>query len=95
MKLAWSHLSIQELRAVRRHSIERWGRDVALRYLQDVRDAARRVAADPFVARPLREGLRIARVRSHYLIVHVDESTSTVTIARLLHAAMDIERHLP
>jgi plasmid stabilization system protein ParE len=25
----------------------------------------------------------------------VNESTSTVTIARLLHVAMDIERHLP
>jgi toxin ParE1/3/4 len=95
VKLAWSNLSIQELREVRRYSIDRWGRHVALRYIQDLRDAAKRVAADPFAARPLRGDLRIMRVRSHYLIVHVNKSTSTVTIARLLHVAMDIERHLP
>ena len=95
MKLAWSNLSIQELREVRRYSIDRWGRDVALRYIQDVRDAAKGVAADPHAARKLRGDLRIVRVRSHYLIVHVNESTSTVTIARFLHAAMDIKRHLP
>ena len=95
MKLAWSNLSIQELREIRRYSIDRWGRDVALRYLQDVRDAAKRAAEDPYAARLLRGDLRIVRVRSHYLIVHVNESISTVTIARLLHVAMDIERHLP
>jgi hypothetical protein len=30
----------------------------------------------------------------HYLIVHVDPAADCVTIARGLHAAMDIERHL-
>ncbi len=95
MKLVWSRLAVEALREVRRHSIERWGRDVALRYLQDVRDAAKRVAADPHAARELRGDLRILRVRSHYLIVHVNDGTSTVTVARVLHAAMDVERHLP
>ena len=95
MKLAWSNLAIQELREVRRYSIDRWGRDVALRYIQDVRDAAKRVATDFHAGRPLRGDLRIVRVRSHYLIVHANEATSTATIARVLHAAMDIERHLP
>lgn len=95
MKLAWSNLAIQELRELRRYSLDRWGRDVALQYVLDVRDAAKRIAADPHAARPLRGALRILRVRSHYLVIHVNESTSTVTIARLLHAAMDIERHLP
>lgn len=95
MKLVWSNLSIQELREVRRYSVDQWGRDVALRYLQDVRDTAKRVAADPGAAQALRGDLRIVRVRSHYLIVDVNERTSTVTIARLLHVAMNIERHLP
>jgi plasmid stabilization system protein ParE len=95
VKLVWSRLSVEELREVRRHSIERWGRDVALRYLQDLRDVAKRVAADPHVAKQLRGDLRILRVRSHYLILHVNLGTSTVTVARVLHAAMDVERHLP
>ena len=95
MKLAWSNLATQELREVRLYSVGRWGHDVALRYIQDVRDAAKRVAIDFHTARLLRGNLRIVRARSHYLIVHVNEATSTVTIARVLHAAMDIERHLP
>jgi plasmid stabilization system protein ParE len=33
------------------------------------------------------------RVRSHYLIVHVEEER--LAIARVLHSRMDIERHLP
>lgn len=95
MRLAWSRLAVQELHEVRRYSIDRWGRDVALRYLQDLRDAAKRVAADPHLARQLRGDLRIMRVRSHYLIIQVNAAASIVTIARLLHATMDLKRHLP
>lgn len=94
MKLAWSKLATDELRALRRYSLERWGRDVALRYLEDVRDAAKRVASHPGAARPLRGEIRIMRVRSHYLIVRVDPAAATVTVTRVLHVAMDIERHL-
>jgi len=38
---------------------------------------------------------RIRRVRSHYRILHVDPERGRVTVARVLHTAMDIERHLP
>lgn len=95
MKLVWSNLAREELLELRRYSVERWGRDVALRYLEDLRDAAKRAAGNPQALRPLRGMLRILRVRSHYLIVHVDEQAGRVTIVRLLHTAMDIERHLP
>lgn len=95
MKLVWSRLAVEELGDLRRYSMERWGRDVALRYLEDVRDAAYRDAANPQAARPLRGKLRILRVRSHSLIVHVDERADRLTVARVLHVAMDIERRLP
>lgn len=95
MKLAWSNLAVRELQALRAHSIERWGEDVARGYLSDLRDAAKRVAARPDRAKRLKGAFRIARVRSHYLIVHVDEAADRLTIARVLHTAMDIERHLP
>ena len=94
MKLAWSNLAVQELSQLRRFSIKRWGRPVAVRYLEDIRDAAQRLAANPQSARPLRGKLRIARVRSHYLIVQVDETADQLTVARVLHTAMDLERHL-
>ena len=95
MKLAWSKLAVDELHAVRVYSIERWGRAVALRYLSDVRDAANRVAAQPDRARQVKGPFRLVRVRSHCLIVHVDTAADRVTVARVLHMAMDLERHLP
>lgn len=95
MRLAWSNLAKAELAELRRYSIERWGREVALRYLEDVRDAAKRVAARPDLARPLKGSLRIVKVRSHYLIVHVDHAADRLTIARVLHTAMNLAQHLP
>lgn len=95
MKLAWSNLAVAELRHLRRYSIEHWGRDVATRYLLDVRATATRIAERPEQARPLRGAYRLVRVRSHYLIVHVDEKADMLTIARVLHTAMDLKRHLP
>jgi plasmid stabilization system protein ParE len=93
VRLAWSNLARAELEALRRYSIENWGAVVARRYLEDIRDAVRLVAAQPARARVLRGPYRILRVRSHYLIVHVE--AERVTIARLLHSKMDMERHLP
>ena len=95
MKLAWSNLARAELSGIRRYSLCTWGRSVAIRYMQDLRDAAKAVAADSKCARPLRGAWRIMRVRSHYLVCHCDERANVVTIARVLHTAMDMERHLP
>ena len=95
MKLAWSNLAKDDLQALWRFSLERWGRDVALRYLQDVRAAAIELSIDPLRARLLKAPFRIFRIRSHYLIAHADSVTDRVTIARVFHVAVDIERHLP
>jgi plasmid stabilization system protein ParE len=95
VKLAWSNLAKEELQRLRRFSIGRWGHDVARRYLEDIRVAAKQLSLDPRDARPLKRPYRILRVRSHYLILHVDQAADRLTVARLLHTAMHIERHLP
>ena len=95
MKLVWSNLAKAELAEIRRYSVDAWGRTVAIRYMRDLRDAARMVSVDATRARPLREPWRIMRARSHYLICHCDERTNVLTVARVLHTAMDIARHLP
>ena len=95
MTLAWTNLAKDDLLTLRRFSMERWGRNVAQRYLEDVRTAAKLVGADPGRAKSLKGPHRILRVGSHYLLVHVDPTADRVTIARVLHAVMDIERHLP
>jgi plasmid stabilization system protein ParE len=95
VKLAWSNLARQELEELRRYSIEHWGAGIARRYLEDIRDAAKAAAQHPERTRHLPDSFRILRVRSHYLILHIDPQAQRVTIARVLHVAMDIERHLP
>jgi plasmid stabilization system protein ParE len=60
-----------------------------------VRSAAKQLSVDPLRAKPLKGPFRILRVRSHYLIVHVDAAADRATVARVLHVPMDIERHLP
>ena len=95
MRLAWSRLARAELAEIRRYSIDSWGRAVAIRYMKDMRDAAKTVAAEPTRAQPLRGPWRLMRARSHYLICHCDENADRLTIVRVLHSAMDIERHLP
>ena len=95
MKLVWSNLARAELAEIRRYSVDTWGRATAIRYMQDLRDAAGTIAADPARARQIRKSWRIMRARSHYLICHCDERADTLTIARVLHTAMDIEHHLP
>ncbi len=95
MKLAWSNLARQEIEHLRRYSIETWGSAVARRYLEDIRDAAKAVAERPARARMLKGDFRILRARSHYLILHVDVQAQRLTVSRVLHTAMDIERHLP
>jgi plasmid stabilization system protein ParE len=95
VKLAWSVLARAELAEIRRHSVERWGRDVAVAYLSDLRDAARASATHPETLRHLRGPYRLRRARSHYLILHLDPAADRLTVARVLHVAMDLERHLP
>lgn len=95
MKLAWSNRARQELADLARYSIEQWGAPVARRYIEDIRDAAKLAASRPDRARLLRDNFRMLRVRSHYLILNVDPLARRVTVARVLHVAMDIERHLP
>lgn len=53
------------------------------------------IAVDATRARLLRKPWHIMRARSHYLVCRYDEDADTLTIARVLHTAMDMERHLP
>lgn len=94
MKLVWSNIVKAELDSLRRFSTDRWGRDVALRYLKDPRDAAKCVATDPRRAKSLKGPFYGFRVRSHYLTLRVNDVDGTLTVARILHVAMDIDRYI-
>jgi toxin ParE1/3/4 len=95
VKLEWSESAKRDLTEIRRYSAIRWGREVAKQYLKDLRAAAKFLAADPRRARPLRPPWGCTIARSHVLICFENTEEDTLVIARVLHGAMDIERHLP
>ena len=105
MKRAWSSLARAELQALRRFSEQRRGREITLRQialrqitlrqLAEIRSAANTVRTEPHLARPLKAPFCRVRVGSHYRILHIDREADRLTVARILHAAMDIDRHLP
>jgi plasmid stabilization system protein ParE len=95
VKLAWSRRAVAELNEIRRFSIERWGREIALQYLQGIQTAAKHLSIDALHSTPLKGQSRILRVRSRCLIAHVDITADLLTIARVIHVSTDIDRHLP
>jgi toxin ParE1/3/4 len=95
VKVAWAQLAKAELAEIKRFSMERWGRDVAIRYVTGLRAAVMASAAEPHGLRKARGPYRIRRAQSHLLIFHLDVEADLLTVARILHARMDIERHLP
>jgi plasmid stabilization system protein ParE len=95
MRLVWSNLAKQELEKLRVYSIKNWGKDVAVQDMADIANSAKLIAQRPDRARVIKGDFRLLRVRSHYLLAHVNVTTEVLTIARVLHVTMDIERHLP
>jgi plasmid stabilization system protein ParE len=95
MRLVWSARARGDLREIRAYSVGNWGSRIAAAYLVSLRDAAQLAARNPKRARLVRGRVRYLRIRSHYLLLIVDPDAGRVTIARVLHERMDIERHLP
>ncbi len=95
MKPFWTAEAISDLTDIRRFSIQRWGRDVAMRYMADLRDSARLLADDPRRARYFRGPYSLFRVRSHVLVIRWDDDNARLAVVRVLHSSMDMTRHLP
>lgn len=73
---------------------ERWDRDQAEVYVNEIKAPIERIAADPARGRAcdvIREGYRRYSIGSH-LIFSV-EGTETVDVIRILHQRMDRTRH--
>jgi len=85
-------LDIEEIHA---YSIERWGRDVAERYLDDLDSALRRLTELPSLLQERPEDslrLRFYPVRQHVLIC--DVIAGQIYVLALRHASMDLPRRL-
>ena len=77
------------------YSEEQWGRRQAESYVEDVRAAIERLAADPDRGRPcddIRDGYRRYPTGRHVIFYVVDEAG--IDVIRILHQSMDVGRHL-
>lgn len=95
MKLSWSEAAKRDLRAITDCSVDRFGAEIAQRHVGRIVQSANEAAADPSRPRTLSARSRTVRAGSHVLILTVDPPRNRVTVARILHLAMDLDRHLP
>lgn len=85
----------RDLSSIWDYTVERWDVRQAETYLNELRAAIERVAADPRRGRScdeVREGYRRYSIGSH--ILFYVESGNGVDVIRILHQRMDPARHL-
>ena len=92
-----SKLADEDLLSIFRYTIETWGVDQVLIYLQLLEAATDQIVQNPFsVGSKAREdlapGCRIFRSSKHYFVYRI--KGGIVEIARILHESMDFERHI-
>lgn len=85
----------RDLREIHQFSVERWGAEIADRYLADIRAAFSLLLAHPRIgpAYPHRRvAMRVWLLRSHRIFYRVGRNR--LTIVRVLHKARDADRQL-
>jgi toxin ParE1/3/4 len=91
----WASKALSDLDAIRDHSINQWGRAQTSRYLQTIRDAVAAASQAPMQAAPAdhyRPGYRKITVGAHLVFFRIN--ADAIEIARILHAAMEIDTKL-
>jgi len=83
-----------DLADIWRYSAEHWGLNQAERYIDDIRDACRALAVGRHQGRAVdvRPGYLKYLVGRHML--YFRECSDRLDIIRILHGAMDVNRHL-
>lgn len=95
MKVRLRARARRDLREILDHSVVQHGEEVADAYLRDIDAALTRLSTYPELGTPradLGPDLRSLPVREHriFYIVYPDR----VSVLRVLHKAMDVQRHL-
>lgn len=87
--------ALLDIDAIDRYCVDRWGDEVAERYLSDIQDGLQRLADSPSLLREQPEyslRLRFYRVREHVLVCDVvDES---IFVLAIRHATMDLPQRI-
>jgi len=84
-----------DLVAIWRYSLERWGIEQADRYLDELDEGIEALAGKPCLGSDcghIRAGYRRLRIRHHSVYYRL--SSSRIEIVRVLHECMEPDRHL-
>jgi toxin ParE1/3/4 len=96
MKLALTEAALEDLRSIRRYTLETWGAEQEELYLDKLWLRIEAIRSDPFryrLCEDLFPGCRIAYQGRHILLFRATEGS--LEIACVLHSAMDLKSHLP
>jgi plasmid stabilization system protein ParE len=94
-KVHLSRRSLFDIEAIDLYSLEKWGEQVAAKYLSDFYAAAEGLGEDPRLLQKRQEAslrLRFHPVREHVLIC--DEIGDRIFVLAVRHAAMDLPRRI-
>ena len=92
---ATNPLARKDLKDIWRYTHSKWGKPQADLYLRRINDAISTLCAYPELGTAIdevRSGYRKFDVGSHMVIYRFDDTTVHVT--RVLHQAMDLDRHI-
>jgi toxin ParE1/3/4 len=79
------------------YTCKRWGVEQADAYLRSIQPAVERAAANPEIGQgcdDIRPGYLRLAAGSHTLYYRVDTTQDVISVIRVLHQRMDVERHL-
>ena len=96
MRLRLSKLAFADLDSIYSETIAKWGQPQADQYINALWDALEKVAAIPErwrLRENLHPGCRICFCGRHEILYRIHEGRAE--IARVLHDAMDFQRHIP
>lgn len=102
-RIVSSPLAKRDISDVLRFTKERWGKAQAKIYRQLIRDALEAIAADPSTGSErfaVRNGVRGYHIKrggapARHIVFYRVNAAGDVEVIRLLHDAMDFDRHFP
>lgn len=95
VQLLLTSRALRDLEAIYDYSVERWGKRVADRYLDDLQQALDRLQAKPNLLRSEEDfhpAFRFYLVNKHVLAC--DVAPGSIVVLAILHASMDIPSRL-
>lgn len=96
MTLELTDAAVSDLQSIRNYTLEKWGEDQEAAYLESMWEKFEELLNDPERWRfraDLFPGCQIAAQAKHVILFRIQGKT--LQIVRILHSAMDYQRHIP